>query len=60
MVVNELIAQLKELPGDAWVDAMFPNDSNAFAVMAVDSFKLQDGRTIVVLDISDSMPLRAV
>lgn len=60
MVVSELVSQLQALPQDAWVDAMFPNDSNAFAVVGVDSFQLKDGRTIVVLDITDTNPLVAV
>lgn len=56
MVVSDLIADLEKLPQDAWVDAMFPDDSNAFAVTGVDSFTVS-GRTIVVLDITDSTPL---
>jgi hypothetical protein len=57
MVVGELITELQSLPQDAWLDAMFPNDSNAFAVTGVDSITLADGRVIVVLDITDGPAL---
>ena len=60
MIVEDLIAELEKQPKDAWVDAMFPNGSDAFAVNAVDNFELADGRTVVVLDIADNTPLRAV
>lgn len=61
MVVSELIAELEKLPKDAWVDAMFPNDSNAYAVVEADSFELDGGaRTIAVLELAVDTPLVAV
>jgi len=54
MVVSELIRELERLPQDAWLDAMFPNGSDAFAVTGVDSVTLNDGRVIAILDITDS------
>lgn len=60
MVVSELIAELNKLPQDAWVDAMFPNDSNAYAVVGADSFDINGGTTIAVIDIVNDTPLVAV
>ena len=54
MVVSDLIRELEQLPQDAWLDAMFPNGSDAFAVTGVDSVTLNDGRVIAILDITDS------
>ena len=54
MVVSELIAELERLPQDAWLDAMFPDGSDAFAVVGVDTVTLPDGRVIAIIDITDS------
>jgi hypothetical protein len=53
MNVGELITQLQTLPADAHVDAMFPNGPDAFAVVGVDQVKLNDGRVIAIVDITD-------
>lgn len=60
MVVEDLINQLKEYPQDAWLDAMFPDSADAFTVTGTDQFKLSDGRTVVIIDIVDAVPLKAV
>lgn len=53
MVVSELITELEKLPQDAWLDAMFPDGGDAFAVTGVDALTLNDGRVIAVVDITD-------
>lgn len=60
MVVGDLITQLEGLPKDAWVDAMFPDSSDAFAVVAVEPLTLPDGRVICIIDLEDGVPLKAV
>lgn len=57
MTVTELIRELETFPGDAWCDAMFPGDGNAYAVVGTDELKLQDGRVICVVEITDDVPL---
>lgn len=57
MVVSELVAQLEALPHDAHVDAMFPTGTEAFAVVGVDQVKLNDGRVIAIVDITDGPAL---
>jgi hypothetical protein len=60
MVVRELIEQLDKLPADAWVDAMFPEGGEAFAVTGTDLIRLDDGREIAVIDITDTYKPGAV
>jgi len=58
MVVSELITELEKLPQDAWLDAMFPNTADAYAVVGVDSITLSDGRVIGIIDIvADFQPV---
>jgi hypothetical protein len=57
MVVKDLIIKLQELPGDAWVDAMFPNEAGAYSVTGVESLTLSDGRVIAIVNINDNVPL---
>ena len=56
---RELIPILQALPPDAWVDASF-GDGAAFAVTGAESLELPDGRTLIVINIVDGVPLVAV
>ena len=60
MVVEELRAQLADIPDGTWVDCMFPDGSDAYPVKAVDLIELSDGRQICVLDMTADKPLKAV
>lgn len=60
MTNGELIAHLQTLPHDAHVDAMFPDDNNAYAVIGVDLIELNGDRKIVVIDITDNYKPGAV
>lgn len=60
MDVNELIHQLSQYPGDVRVDAMFPDDSNAYFVNGTELLELAGGLQVVVIDIFADTPLRAV
>ena len=59
MEVRDLIAELQELPQDAWVDASFGTGA-AFAVTGAESLDLPDGRTLAIVNIVDGVPLVAV
>jgi hypothetical protein len=54
MVVSELITELQGLPQDAWVDAMFPEGGDAYAVIGVDTVTLNGGRVVAIVDITDN------
>jgi len=60
MVVSELITELQALPQDAWVDAMFPQGGDAFAVTGAETLTLPDGRVFAIVNMIDSMPMKAV
>lgn len=60
MVVGDLITQLQELPQDAWVDAMFPDTGDAYAVTGAEVLTLPDGRAFCIVNIVDTTPLVAV
>lgn len=51
MVVSELITELEKLPQDAWLDAMFPEGGDAFAVTGVDTVDV-NGQVIAIVDIT--------
>jgi hypothetical protein len=59
MEVRELIAELQELPQDAWVDASFGTGS-AYAVTGTEALALPDGRVLAIVNIFDGVPLVAV
>lgn len=60
MDVNDLIHQLSQYPGDVRVDAMFPDDANAYFVTGTELLELAGGLKVVVIDIQNDTPLRAV
>jgi len=60
MTVAELISQLSAMPEGAHVDVMFPTGSDCFQISMVELLKLSGGREVVVVEITDHAPIRAV
>lgn len=52
MTVAELIKQLEQYPGDALIDAMFPDGNDAYWVSGTELITLAQGRVVVILDIN--------
>ena len=60
MTVDELMSQLGQFPGDARVDAMFPNVNDAYFVTGTELLVLQGGLNVVVIDLDNQPGLQAV
>ena len=40
MTKNELVKAMDGIDGEAWIDVMFPNDPNAYAITGAEQFEL--------------------
>ena len=60
MTKNELVKAMDGIDGEAWIDVMFPNDPNAYAITGAEQFELSDGRTVGVIHAMEDVPIRAV
>ena len=60
MYVAELKEKLDEMPGDLWVDVMFPDGAEVYAITGVERFQLSQGNERVIIDIVDDIPLKTV
>jgi hypothetical protein len=60
MTVAELMEQLERMPPDSHVDVMFHTGNDCYQINCLDLLELRNGRKIVVVEITDDVPLRAV
>ena len=60
MTVEELRKLLEQYPGDLRIDVMFPQGNDAYWVTGTELLEIANGQKVVIVEIDNMVPLRAV